>query len=169
MKEIARSHRTRCLGLIAVASILLVTTAVGADPPPTDRTYFVASLGLATDRDEAYEIGVGCLRFTATGLCDMDGDCGEWQLDTWGEPGPRQGSGSFSMDLVDEETGLVIQIDGTARIDARGPKSTIAGAARAMEPTSGLEINFGFVGRHVPQGRCARLVEDYLEALGSSQ
>ena len=69
--------------------------------------------------------------------------------------------GTFLFTIVDDETGAVIEIEGEARIEARGRRSTIAGAAFAKEPVTGTRINFGFVGRQVPPAQCLELVEEF--------
>ncbi len=148
------------VGLL-LSLMLLAAAPAAAGPPPAGKTYFVASIGLATDNSEAYEISAGCLRFTEDAVCDMSSDCGEWEVTSWGEPGPQQGGGTFFFTIVDDETGALIEIEGEARIEARGRRSTIAGAAYAIEPTTGTRINFGFVGRQVPRAQCLDLVEEF--------
>lgn len=159
--------RTRRNVVIAIAAwvplALLASTAAswGAAAPPAGRYYFVASLGLATVSGGSYELGVGCLRFTETQICTLDNECGTWETTSWGEPGKQQGEGIFSITIIDDESGSTVQMDGVARIDSRGHKSSIAGVARAKELESGLRINLGIVGRQATRARCIELVNEY--------
>jgi len=168
MKGFASTGSPTVARCLVFAAAMLTAAVAMADPPPVGRTYFVATVGLAGDISEPYDLSVGCLEFTESEICVVGGDCGTWQTESWGDPGPRQGAGRFMIQITDDETGLAIDIAGEARIDARGKKSTIAGAAHAIEPMIGLELNFGFVGRHVPQARCLRLVEQYEELLAAN-
>jgi hypothetical protein len=150
-------------------STLIEVQAAAAAPPPVGKTYFILSLGMASDRAEAYELDAGCLRFTKGGMCEVDevdGDCGDW----WyleDEPRARkQKAMGFAFDLFDDETGLPIRIEGRGRIDSRGPRSSIGGVGEAVETTSGVKINFAIAGRAVGAARCERLVADFTAAQG---
>ena len=148
-----------------VAPLLIIAFSTGAavaDPPPSGRTYFTTVLGLANNIDESYQIDVVCIRFTEDQLCVSGVDCGSWELSEWGEPGVKQGEFLFEFDFVDDESGLPISIRGVARIDARGRRSTFAGAAHASDAL-GTILNLGFTGRQVPPRQCERLVEELLE------
>ena len=149
------------------ATLLLMIPAVAiadqplAGSPPSGRTYFASVLGLATDSDGAYELDVACIRFTDDQICAPGAECGDWEVTEWGEPGAKQGEGTFRIEFLDDETGIPIVIDGVARIDARGRRSTIAAAAHARD-SLGRPLNFGIVGRQVPPAKCQRLVEAFL-------
>lgn len=153
---------------LALATLLLMIPAIAtadqplAGSPPSGRTYFASLLGLATDIDEAYELDVACIRFTDDQICAPGEVCGDWELTEWGEPGTKQGEGSFRIDILDDEIGNPIVINGVARVDSRGRRSTIAAAAHARD-SQGRVFNFGFVGRQVPPAKCRRLVESFLD------
>ena len=70
----------------------------------------------------------------------------------------------FEFELTDDETGLPIKINGVGRIDSRGAKSAIAGAAHGVELTTGETINFALAGRAVGAARCEQMERDYLNA-----
>ena len=149
----------------AVATLLCIVVSAGtaaAELPPSGRTYFATILGLANNMDESYEIDVACFRFTEDQLCVSGVDCGKWELSGWGEFGVKQGEFVFEFNFVDDESGLPIGMRGVARIDARGRRSTIAGAAHATD-SLGTILNLGFAGRQVPPRQCERLVEEFLE------
>lgn len=145
---------------ILVAAILASAEPVSSARAPIGRTYFIVSLGLGADRTEAYEPDAGCLRFTRTEICEVEGDCGKW----WPieeERLARRSAVGFEFDLIDDETGLPIKIEGLGRIDSRGPRSSIAGVAHARDEASGLVINFAIAGRAVGLARCRQLVADF--------
>ena len=148
-----------------VATLLCIVSSAGtavADLPPSGRTYFTTVLGLANNIDESYQIDVVCIRFTEDQLCVSGVDCGSWELSEWGEPGVKQGEFLFEFNFVDDESGLPISMRGVARVDARGRRSTIAGAAHASDAL-GTILNLGFAGRQVPPRQCERLVEEFLD------
>ena len=146
--------------LLAVGALLSAPTAEAAKPP-VGRTYFIVSIGVASDATDAYELDVGCLQFKREVLCDTDGDCGTWWRIDEDNPAARQWAAGFEFDLTDDETGLPIHIEGRGRIDGRGPKSALAGVAHGVETTSGVTINFAFAGRAVGATKCRRLVADF--------
>ena len=76
----------------------------------------------------------------------------------------KQWQVGFEFELIDDETGLPIKISGVGRIDARGPKSSIGGAAHGVESISGTMINFALAGRAVGEARCEQLVADFASA-----
>ena len=145
---------------LVIAGLLAVAPAKAAGAP-VGRTYFVVSLGVAFDSSEAYEIDAGSLHFTRNELCETDGDCGVW----WRIEDPnhlaRQSAAGFQFDLTDDETGLPVRIEGRGRIDARGPKSSIAAVAQGIEPASGVTINFALAGRAVGARKCERLAAQF--------
>lgn len=149
--------------VVAVGSTLGVVTVAHAAKAPAGKTFFVVSLGMATDASEAYQVDVGCLSFTRTQICDDAGagDCGEWWGTDEGVRTRKQRSLAFEFTLIDDETGMLVEMDGTGRIDTRGPRSSIAGVARAMEPNSGVDINVAFAGRAVGSEKCRRLVDEF--------
>jgi hypothetical protein len=155
---------TKLAPLAVVATILglgfLAASPATAAKPPAGRTYFVVSLGVATDRSEAYEIDAGCIRFTATEICQAD-ECGTWRRTSVGQQTPNQASIEFQFTLIDDETGLPIEIVGQGRVDTRGRKSSVGAVGRGLEPLSGTRINFAFAARAVGAARCARLVEEF--------
>jgi hypothetical protein len=147
--------------LALVAAVLMTAQTAGAAKAPSGKTYFVVSLGVATDESEAYEVSAGCVRFDRSEICEMDGDCGSWWRIEEGRKANKQWAVGFEFDLIDEETGLPVKIEGTGRVDSRGPRSSIAGAAHGMEPASGVRINFALAGRAVGQMRCEQLVAEF--------
>jgi hypothetical protein len=144
----------------ALALALLAATPADAAKPPIGKTYFVVSLGLATDSEESYEVDFGCVRFTRSEICDQGDECGSWWLIEGAEHAPRQSHFAFEFDVFDDETGLPVSMTGTGRIDSRGPKSSLAAVAMATEPTTGVKINFALAGRAVGAPRCARMVAE---------
>ena len=152
---------------VGMALVLALSSASPATAvkPPTGRTYFVVSVGVATDRSEAYEVSAGCISFTATQICRADPagglECGTWQRTATGPQARKQGSFDFQFSLIDDETGLPIEVDGRGRFDARGKRSSIGGAARGSEATSGRVINMALAGRAVRPARCLLLVEEF--------
>ncbi len=159
-----------------VATLLALAVLFAAAPgeaakPPTGRTYFIVSLGVAMDGSEAYEIDAGCLRFTQDVLCESEagGDCGIWWRIDEETRSPRQWAAGFEFFLTEDETGLPIHILGRGRIDARGPKSSLAAVATGVEETSGATINFAIAGRAVGAQRCTRLVAEFEAAREEAQ
>ncbi len=152
-------HTGSTLKIAAVLLIaLFVSSAATAAKPPAGRTYFVVSIGVASDASEAYEEGFGCLEFTRTEVCSGD-DCGSWsRLDTDKDKG--QGSFVFEFELTDDGTGELIEVTGQAEIDGRGRKSAIGGTAIGLAPESGRKINMALSGRAVRAARCPQLVEE---------
>lgn len=162
-----KSNHETSRALVTVMALFLASTVTGAAAhaakAPIGKTYFVASLGMATDASEAYEVGVGCLTFTRTQVCDEagEGDCGDWWGTDEGVQTRKQRALAFEFILIDDETGMPVEIDGTGRIDTRGPRSSLAGVARAREPESEVAINVAFAGRAVGAEKCRRLVEEF--------
>lgn len=157
-KALVASFAVMALALVAVAQ------PAGAAKAPAGKTYFVVSVGVASDPSEAYEVDVGCVRFSRTEICDTDGDCGSWWRMREEVPLRQQWQVGFEFELIDDETSLPIRINGIGRIDSRGAKSAIAGAAHGVELTSGETINFALAGRAVGAARCERMARDYLNA-----
>lgn len=146
------------LALLTVAVLLVAAPARGAKAP-AGKTYFVISVGLSTEAPEAYEPDAGCLRFTRTEMCESGGNCGSWWPTEDPERSPKQSPLGFRFELTDDETGLLLVVEGAGRIDWRGPKSSIAGVGHAEDPVSGAKINFAIAGRAVGPARCAELAQ----------
>ncbi|MCP4201183.1 MAG: hypothetical protein GY769_04535 [bacterium] len=147
--------------VVLVVGFLITALPASAAKVPAGRTYFVVSLGNTSDQSEAYELDAGCLRFTRDELCETDGDCGTWWRVAEQNRPKKQWAVGFEFDLIDDESGLPVTIEGLGRVDSRGPKSAIAGAAHAFEPTSGVTINLAISGRAVGESRCEQLVADF--------
>ncbi len=152
------NRRNVAAALIAVGLFLLAATAASAARPPDGRTYFVVSLGVASDRSEAYEVDVGCVQFSDDEFCEDDGACGTWFRTTAGLQTLKQSSIGFEYTLIDDETGATVQIDGQGRVDDRGAKSSMGAVARGLEAGSSSKINFAFAARAVSPARCLELV-----------
>jgi hypothetical protein len=146
---------------LLVIGCLMTVQPVKAAKAPVGKTYFIVSLGNSGEPDEAYELDAGCLRFTRDELCEMDGDCGRWWRIAEGKKLKKQAAVGFVFELIDDASGLPVRIDGMGRLDSRGPRSSIAGAAHAVEPTSGVMVNMAIAGRAVGEARCERLVADF--------
>ncbi len=152
--------------MIVVLAILAFAVLTGTQPAaaakaPVGKTYYVISVGVATDQFEAYQLDAGCLRFTRTELCDSAGECGAWWRIQEEKRAKKQWQVGFEFDIVDDETGLPVKMNGVGRIDARGSRSSIAGAAHGVELTSGEVINFSIAGRAVSAARCEQLAADF--------
>lgn len=148
---------------LVVALVLAVASPVAAAKAPTGRTYFIVSIGVATDEGGAYDLSAGCLRFTQTELCsgELDQqDCGTWWI-VGGGQARREMAIGYKFDLTDDETGAPITIEGQGRIDTRGPKSAFGGVAHGFDLESGVQINFAIAGRAVAPARCEQLVERF--------
>ncbi len=158
-----RNWKVMVVASCFVLAVAVLTTAqeAGAAKAPVGKTYFVVSLGVATDEGEAYEISAGCVRFDRSEICETDGDCGRWWRIKEERKANKQWAVGFEFNLIDDETGLPVKIEGTGRIDSRGPRSSIAGAAHGMEPSSDVMINFALAGRAVGELRCEQLVADF--------
>jgi hypothetical protein len=149
-----------------LTSLVIALTVTSAAPAaaakaPVGKTYFVVSVGVASDAAEAYELDYGCVRFTPTLFC-QESRCGEWERTADGRQTSREWPMAFHWTIVDDETGAAVEIDGKGRIDSRGPKSSISAVARGRDPETGVAINFAFAGRAVGAARCERLVTEYL-------
>lgn len=150
--------------ILAVAFLLgAVAPAANAAKAPIGKTYFVVTIGVASDESEAYELGAGCIRFTRASICDPD-DCGTWWWIKEEKKAKKQWMVGYEFDLIDDETGLPVTINGIGRIDSRGPKSSLAGAAHGVEQISGEIINFAIAGRAVGAARCEQLVAEFEES-----
>lgn len=155
------AKKCHVLAAIALGLALAAASTAVAARAPAGKTYFVVSVGVATDESEAYEIAAGCVSFTADEICAANGDCGSWWRTEEGVQTRKQTSFGFEFTLVDDETGLPVEVDGKGRVDTAGSRSSIGGVARAVEPSSGTEINFTIGGRAVGSARCLSLVEDF--------
>lgn len=136
---------------VILAVLTLGVASVEASPPPAGRTYFTVLMG-AIDR---YELSAECWHFTAGRVCALfGGECGEWRpIDRGG----RQAGLAIDLLLLEDEDR--IEIDGRARLDNRGPGSSLAGTARMR--TDGGTLNLAFAGRAVERRRCPALVEAF--------
>ena len=148
-------------GLAVTFALWLAAEPAAAAKAPVGKTYFLISLGMATDEFEAYQLDVGCVRFTRDEMCDSGADCGPWWRIDEADRAKQQWRVGFEFEMIDDETGLPIRINGTGRVDSRGKRSSIAGAGHAVEMTTGRIINFAMAGRAVGRARCERLVADY--------
>jgi hypothetical protein len=160
--------KPRLLASVGVAMLVVgpFAAAPAAAKPPVGKTYFVVSLGLAADAQQAYALDVGCLRFTGSEICDTGGDCGSWWMMEEAERAPKQLALGYEFAIVDDETGQPVTIEGVGRVDSRGAKSAFSGVARGVDETSGAQINFAVAGRAVGAARCRRLVAEF-EAAGN--
>lgn len=150
---VAATRASRLVSLLSLLTGTMVAQAA-AEPPPADRTYFAILVGL----DAPYSWEADCLRFTSTEICTSDGLCGNWSFT--GAPGSEAG---FAFELTDDE-GVEIRIDGQGRIDGRGKKDSLAGAAQARE--GGKSFNFSFTGRSTTRKKCSRLLAEWRELAG---
>ena len=134
---------------VAAIFVAAALTAVAADAvrPPAGRTYFTVLLGV----EEPYGWDADCLSFTATGVCTVGGTCGTWQRSE--EDGKVD---AFSLAMAWQEDGVEVRLDAQVRGDDRGPRDTIAGAARML--IGKQASNFGFTGRWTNPRNCRRLL-----------
>jgi hypothetical protein len=143
----------KCFRVCAYLLIMvcLAAHAAFAARPPANATYYVVAIGI----DQAYGTRAECFTFTSGGLCSLDGEiCGSWQpLDTTGN------ETSFAFDLVAPGENRPVKLQGIARVDTRGKKSSIGGAGRVtgLGPAS----NFSFSGRQTSVNRCVNLLADF--------
>jgi murein DD-endopeptidase MepM/ murein hydrolase activator NlpD len=138
------------ISILLLIALVGVSAPSGAERPPAGRTYFAIFLGLDAD----FGAGADCLRFSPTTVCASGGDCGTW---TRTERAPGVGGIAFEFDF--DEGGQRIRIDGQARLDGRGEKSTLAAAARMR--AGGKPVNFGFLGRPASRRACLELLADW--------
>lgn len=139
----SRSVIVAALGLLALAT--LVSTRLEAAKAPERKTYFTLILGL----DAPYGWQADCLQFTAGELCTIGGTCGTWARSE--APGPET---AITFQIEFEESGVPVEIEGQARIDDRGKKSSLAGAA--LVRIAGKAGNFALAGRDAGR-RCLEL------------
>ncbi len=132
------------IGLVLVGAVTL------AAQPPAGKTYFTMLLGL----EAPYSWEAECLRFTATDLCALGGPCG-----TWTRTGPAGPESAFTFELSFEERGVPVQIDGQARVDARGRISSFGGAARVQ--VGNQSAVFGLTGQAAKRRKCKRLLRQW--------
>ncbi len=136
--------------LSLVAALCLVAAAPAhAAKPPADRTYLTVFVGL----DDQYELFQECLVFTDDEVCDIDGElCGAW----WPtESTAGQGGFAFELSFTDD-VGLTL-INGHARIDHRGPPSSLGGAG--LVETDGVKSSFSLAARQTAPGACEDLLD----------
>lgn len=130
--------------LIAVLSVV----AAEAATRPAGRVYYTALMGLG----EIGQVSYDCFRFGASDVCSLDGSiCGSWSF----TDGKGKETG-FSFELSFLEDGDLITIDGQARVDNRGRRSSLGGAARIVG--AGPEFNYSFAGREMSESRCLALL-----------
>lgn len=154
-----RIHQDIWALIAAAAVVLALLTGQPAlaqeDPaPPEGRTYLTIALGL-----DGHAPTAACLEFESDELCSDEGQCGSWRRTDGGRQTRRQTSFSFEFSLIDDE-GSGVEIDGEARVDARGRGNTFAAVARGRaEGQRG--VNFGMVGRPIDPVRCLELVNEF--------
>jgi hypothetical protein len=144
-------NRGALAALFAAALIVLsLPQPASAAKPPNGKTYFTVFFGL----DEPYDLGTECFVFGESGVCSTDGQiCGSWSRQE--NKGKQTG---FSFELSFLEDGLPTTMEGQARVDSRGNRSSIAGAGRIAQ--AGTGANFSFAGREVGAARCFELLEE---------
>jgi murein DD-endopeptidase MepM/ murein hydrolase activator NlpD len=134
---------------------VLAVMPVDAVPPPAKKTYFVILMGL--DDDEAYSWQADCWRFTGGEMCTPAGVCGEW-IATESEGRKPVG---ISFEVESETHGIPFEIDGQIRIENRGQKSSLGGAARMQAAEIGA-FNFGVAARQVSRRSCPVVLEEFI-------
>ncbi len=139
--------RKIAVGVCVVGWALLLAQPASAGKPPAGRTYFTVLLGL----EAPYSWDADCLRFTAREVCTSDGTCGSW--DRTLDDGQQA---AFNLEIEWQEDSVRVRLDGEARVDDRGPRDTIAGAARMR--LGARASNFGFTGRSATAQNCRRLL-----------
>lgn len=147
-----RNRVAHPLGRVAatlVAGLCLASAAgpAAAAKPPAGRTYFTAFTGL----DEPYEVTTECLAFEEAALCSADGElCGLWVRQ---ESAGKQTGFSFEL----SSRGRTV-LEGQARVDSRGSRSSIAGVGRLSG--AGRRQNVSLAGREVGEARCLELLAE---------
>jgi hypothetical protein len=155
------NHRRRSAGARilcaswALAIAVLAVIPTDAAPPPAKKTYFVIAMGL--DADEPYSWQADCWRFTGSEMCTPAGVCGEWTVT---ETEGRRPAG-ISLDVDSEMHGMPFEVGGQIRIEDRGRKSSLGGAARIRAAVIGA-FNFGVAARQVSRRSCPVVLEEFI-------
>jgi murein DD-endopeptidase MepM/ murein hydrolase activator NlpD len=155
MSPNAHPRQLPTLPLITTLFSVLLLAALAVAPldaakAPVKKTYFTIILGL----ESPHGWQADCLRFTASEMCTLGGNCGSWARTE--AAGPET---AITFALSFEESGVPVEIDGQARIDDRGKSSSLAGAARAR--IGGRSSNFGLTGRATKKSKCLKLLRDW--------
>jgi murein DD-endopeptidase MepM/ murein hydrolase activator NlpD len=152
----------RCRALVdefnarAASTIVTLVEASGrVAAPPANKTYFTIQLG--ADDDQFYSWQADCWRFTGSEMCTPAGVCGQWTPTEMAGTNPA----GFSLDIESETHGIPLLVDGHARIESRGPKGSLGGAARLRAGELGT-FNFGVAARQTGRRACPLILEEFI-------
>lgn len=144
----AQPHGRAVAALVVGLCLVSAAGPAAAAKPPAGRTYFTAFTGI----EEPYEVRTECLLFEEAALCSVDGQlCGLWLR----QPNGGKQTG-FSFELFSREDGDRTVLEGQARLDLRGARSSIAGVGRLSGP--GRRQNVALAGREIGTARCLELL-----------
>ena len=156
MKTVPTNKIRWCL---LVLPVLAAAVAAPAEPaaatgPPVGRTYYTTAVGL----DAGYDVQAQCFEFHRDKVCTLDGlICG-----SWAPTGGTRSEQGLSFDLTTIAGDDLMVLEGRARLDARGPKSSIAGTGRiGAVDGDGAGVNFSFAAREVGRAECLNLLEQF--------
>jgi hypothetical protein len=150
--KVNRPLRLIVLPLMLAALVGIAVTSADAAQPPVGRTYYTVAVGLETN----YDIKAECFEFHQDKLCTLDGlICGSWE--------PTAAAGremGLSFDLTTLAEGDLMSLEGYARLEAEGRKSSLAGSGQ-ISSTDGERSasNFSFAAREVSKEQCLELLE----------
>ncbi len=160
MRNVPMNNIRWCLlVLVALGAVGALAEPAEAARPPIGRTYYTVAMGL----DTGYDIQTQCFEFHEERLCTLDGRiCGSWAPTA----GIRREMG-LSFDLTTVSDGDLMQMEGMARLDTRGKRSSLAGTGK-FSSVDGEEpgVNFAVAAREVGKAECLDLLEDSPDADG---
>jgi hypothetical protein len=138
--------------LALIAALGVLAEPAEAARPPIGRTYYTTAMGL----ERGHDIKSHCFEFHQDKLCSVDGlVCGSWEPT---EGIKREMGLSFDLTMIAE--GDLARLEGLARLDTRGKKSSLAGTG-SLGPAEGegKGANFSFAAREVGKAECLDLLE----------
>lgn len=138
----------------STASMLAGSSAQKA-APPAGKAYFAIQLGAGDDQPYSWQ--ADCWRFTGSEMCTPAGVCGQWT------PTETMGGNivGFSLDIESETHGIPLLVDGQARLESRGSKGSLGGAARLRAGELGT-FNFGIAARQAGRRACPLILEEFI-------
>lgn len=141
------------LSLLTLAAAIVPAAPAEAALPPVGRTFYTVVIGL----EDRFDIRSECFEFHQDKVCSLGGlVCGSWEPDA----AIRREMG-LTFDLTTVTDGDLMRLEGRARLDGNGRRSSLAGTGY-FSPVEGDEpgVNFSFAAREIGRSACLNLLED---------